>query len=93
MKLLGIILSWLLQLFPKFSKNKSINNMSTILNFTPHNVIFLDNDNNTLFTFKSDGVARCSTSSKKIGSINTIDLKKLYLEGLKDFQNKEKILT
>jgi hypothetical protein len=57
---------------------KNINTTNTTLvNLTPHSIIFVDDAGNTVLTVEPSGqVARCSVTREKIGDINGIPVNK-----------------
>lgn len=77
MKTILKLLNFLLTLIAKLSKNKTINAGVTILNYTPHMVNLLDLNGNVIKAFPSCGIVRCSTSQKKVGTVNGINLNKV----------------
>lgn len=90
MKFLLNLLQVVLTFIAKFSTNKAINSQSKIVNFTPYIIVLLNDNNGILFIFESDGVARCTTSSNKIETINNIDLKKVVLGKIDELPKKQK---
>ena len=64
--------------------------MTTIRNFTPHEVKIVDTEGNVLKAFSSEGCARCSQSETIIANIDGVDVTKQTfgnVEGLPEPQN------
>lgn len=45
-----------------------------IKNLTPHNVVIINENGDVVKTFPSEGVARVSTSSQKINTVDEVDI-------------------
>ncbi len=53
------------------------NNNTTLVNLTPHSIIFVDDAGNAVLTVEPSGqIARCSVAREKIGEINGIPVNK-----------------
>lgn len=58
---------------------------TTILNLTPHCINVVDSEGEALMSFPSEGIARLSTTTEVVGSVNGIPLTKTVfgeVEGL-----------
>lgn len=52
-------------------------NKTTLVNLTPHSIVFVDDAGNTVLTVEPSGqIARCSVTREKIGDINGIPVNK-----------------
>ena len=63
--------------------------MKKIVNLTPHEIVVFNEQNEIIFKFPSEGIARCKTDKSIVGYLNGVPVKKTrfgIIEGLPQAQ-------